>query len=309
MTSAKPFEVTKRSVWNAYKHVASKKGAPGADRETIEAFEKNLANNLYKIWNRMASGTYFPPPVLAVEIPKSKGGTRVLGIPAVSDRIAQMVVHSHLAPLVEPHFDSDSYGYRPRKSALDAVATCRQRCWKLDWVVDLDVKGFFDNLDHDLIMRAVRRFTSCRWILLYIERWLKAPMQMPDGNLVARTKGVPQGGVISPLLANIFLHLAFDRWMRDEHPDVLFERYADDIVVHCRTEGRAQSVLQQIEDRLRRCRLELHPEKTQVVYCKQESRPKTYPRIKFDFLGYSASSEGWRVQWGTGPPRQEPGAS
>ena len=210
-------------------------------------FEQDLKNNLYKIWNRMSSGTYFPPPVRSVGIPKKDGSERRLGIPTVADRIAQTVVKMYLEPDVEPQFHPDSYGYRPRKSAIDALTTARQRCWRYDWVIDLDIRGFFDNLDHALVMRAVRKYTRCRWILLYVQRWLTAPMQQEDGTLVPRTMGTPQGGVASPLLANIFLHLAFDDWMRSTHPDVPFERYADDIVAHCRTETQAQQVLSHIK--------------------------------------------------------------
>ncbi len=252
---AKSFCISKKVVWEAYKRVKAKKGAAGVDSESIEAFEGKLKNNLYRIWNRMSSGTYFPPPVRAVGIPKKDGGERRLGIPTVADRIAQAVVKMYLEPLVEPQFHPDSYGYRPRKSAHDALGATRQRCWRYDWVIDLDVRGFFDNLDHTLTLRAVGKYTQSSWILLYVKRWLEAPVQLEDGTLVARTKGTPQGGVISPLLANIFLHLAFDDWMRTRHPAVPFERYADDIVAHCKTEKQAQYILDSIRRRLARCRL------------------------------------------------------
>ena len=238
MNQAKPFSISKKIVWEAYERVKANQGAAGVDSESIEAFEQDLKNNLYKIWNRMSSGTYFPPPVRTVAIPKKDGGERRLGIPTVSDRIAQTVAKLYLEPLVEPSFHPDSYGYRPRKSALDAVGTTRQRCWRYAWVIDLDIRGFFDNLDHDLVLRAVRKYTQCSWILLYLKRWLEAPAQLEDGTLVLRTKGTPQGGVVSPLVANIFLHLAFDDWMRRVHPGVPFERYADDIVAHCATRRR-----------------------------------------------------------------------
>jgi RNA-directed DNA polymerase len=239
---AKPFQISKRVVWEAYKRVKANKGAAGVDSESIEEFEQNLRDNLYKLWNRMSSGSYFPPPVRLVSIPKKDGGERKLGIPTVSDRVAQTVAKMYLEPLVEPHFHRDSYGYRPGKSAIDAVTAARQRCWRYDWLIDLDVRGFFDNLDWSLVMRAVRKYTQCPWILLYVQRWLQASMQMADGTLVLRTKGTPQGGVISPLLANIFLHLAFDDWMRKTHPGVPFERYADDMVAHCKTEKQAIAV-------------------------------------------------------------------
>lgn len=287
LNKAKPFDISKHVVWEAYKRVRANQGAAGVDSQSIKDFERNLKRNLYRIWNRMSSGTYFPPPVRTVTIPKKDGGERHLGIPTVADRIAQMVVKMYLEPDVEPQFHPDSYGYRPGKSAKGAVASARTRCWRYDWVLDLDIKGFFDNLDHALVMRAIGRFTTCRWILLYIERWLKAPAQMPDGTLVERTRGTPQGGVVSPLIANIFLHLAFDDWMRTTHPHAPFERYADDVVVHCETEERAQDIKRSIEARLKICKLELHPEKTKIVFCKDGTRTGTYAQEKFDFLGFT----------------------
>lgn len=287
LDKTKPFSISKQIVWEAYLRVKANKGAAGVDDISITKFEEKLKDNLYKLWNRMTSGSYMPPPVRAVSIPKDNGGERILGIPTVSDRIAQMVVTMCLEPLVEPLFHPDSYGYRPGKSALDAVATARQRCWKNDWVIDLDIKGFFDNLDHRLMMRAVRKHTDCRWVLLYIERWLKAPVQRADGTLENRDKGTPQGGVCSPLLANIFMHHAFDEWMRQNHPYVLCERYADDALVHCKTEQQAKLMLRAIERRLAQCNLELHPEKTQIVYCRDDDRRKNYPKESFDFLGYT----------------------
>ncbi|WP_202819973.1 group II intron reverse transcriptase/maturase, partial [Calderihabitans maritimus] len=213
MNKAKPFNISKSEIWEAYQQVKANQGAAGVDGQTIAEFEKDLGNNLYKLWNRMSSGSYFPPPVKRVEIPKDGGGTRPLGIPAVADRIAQTVVKRRLEPELEKVFHQDSYGYRPGKSAIEAVGVARQRCWKFNWVLDLDIKGFFDNIDHGLLMRAVRKHTDCKWILLYIERWLKAPVQLEDGRMERRDKGTPQGGVISPLLANLFLHYAFDMWM------------------------------------------------------------------------------------------------
>jgi RNA-directed DNA polymerase len=295
---AKAFRISKKVVWEAYKRVKANKGAAGVDSESIEGFEKKLKNNLYKIWNRMSSGTYFPPPVRLVGIPKKDGGERHLGIPTIADRIAQTVVKVYLEPMVEPHFHPDSYGYRPGKSAFEAVGVARQRCWRHDWVIDLDVRGFFDNLDHALVMRAVGRYTRCRWILLYVKRWLEAPLQQEDGTLVPRTKGTPQGGVVSPLVANIFLHLAFDDWMRTAHPEVPFERYADDIVAHCKTERQAKQVLESIRRRLELCRLELHPEKTRIVYCKDDDRRGGYRNEKFDFLGYTFRPRRSKNRWG-----------
>lgn len=295
---AKPFNISKKVVWEAYQRVKANKGAPGVDSESIAAFERNLKGNLYRIWNRMSSGTYFPPPVRAVAIPKKDGGERRLGIPTVSDRVAQAVVKMYLEPMVEPTFHPDSYGYRPRKSAADALGVARQRCWRHDWVIDLDIRGFFDNLDHALIMRAVGKYTQCRWVLLYVKRWLQAPAKQADGTLVPRTKGTPQGGVASPLFANIFLHLAFDNWMRETHPDVPFERYADDIVAHCKTEEQAQQVLESIKRRLEQCRLELHPQKTKIVYCKDGDRQGRYVHEKFNFLGYTFRARRAKNRWG-----------
>jgi RNA-directed DNA polymerase len=286
--TAKSFEVSKRVVWEAYETVKANQGAAGVDGESIAEFEVDLKGNLYKLWNRMSSGTYFPPPVRAVEIPKAAGkGVRVLGVPTVSDRIAQTVVRSYLEPEVEPLFHPDSYGYRPGRSALDAVATCRQRCWKKDWVIDLDIRAFFDSLDHDLVMRTVSKHTDLRWVLLYVERWLKAPLQMADGTLVQRERGTPQGSAISPLLANLFLHYAFDRWLTREFPTVSFERYADDAVVHCVTKAQAQHVLAAVVERMAQVGLELHPDKTRIVYCKDASRPGSHEHERFNFLGYT----------------------
>jgi RNA-directed DNA polymerase len=287
MAEAKPYTISKQAVWEAYQKVKANHGAAGVDGQSIEAFETDLRNNLYKIWNRMSSGSYFPPPVRLVEIPKANGGLRPLGIPTVADRVAQMVVKWHLEPLVEPRFHADSYGYRPGKSALDAVATARQRCWRSDWVIDLDIKGFFDNLDWELVLKAVRQHDKTPWVLLYIERWLKAPMQRQDGSLQERTKGSPQGAVVSPLLANLFLHHAFDDWMRRNHPHIQFERYADDVIVHAKSKAQAEQLLEAIRARLAACGLELHPEKTKIVYCQDSDRKGQHEHIQFDFLGYT----------------------
>jgi len=299
MEKTKPFQISKWDVLKAYQKVKANRGAAGVDHQTIQDFEANLKKNLYKIWNRMSSGTYFPPPVKRVEIPKSGGGVRALGIPTVSDRIAQMVVKMHLEPRVEPHFHPDSYGYRPGKSALDAVGVARRRCWRYNWAVDLDIRGFFDNLDHELVMRAVRKYTACKWVLLYIQRWLTAAVEQPDGTLLTRDKGTPQGSVISPVLSNIFMHLAFDSWMEEAHPNIPFERYADDVLVHCPTESQAQFILRSIQQRLSQCQLELHPQKTKVVYCKDDNRPGSSEHEKFDFLGFTFRPRRARSRWGT----------
>lgn len=287
MEVAKPFHIPKKLVWEAWLRVKASDGGPGVDGQTIEDFEVNLKDNLYRVWNRMSSGSYFPPPVKLVVIPKSDGRERRLGVPTVADRVAQNVVKMVLDPIVEPQFHPDSYGYRPGRSAHDALARTRERCWRYDWALDLDIRAFFDTLDHQLVMRAVKRYTRCRWVLLYVERWLKAPMQGEDGSLEERELGTPQGGVVSPVLANIFLHLAFDTWMAESHPEVPFERYADDIVMHCRTEAQAKAVQQAVIQRLARCRLEVHPEKTKIVYCRDSNRRGRYPETSFDFLGYT----------------------
>ena len=271
MDKTKPFDISKQVVWEAYKRVKANKGAAGIDDESIVAFEDNLKNNLYKIWNRMSSGSYFPPPVKAVVIPKKSGGKRILGVPTVADRIAQMVAKIHFEPTVEPYFHPDSYGYRPGKSAIDAVAITRRRCWKYDWLLEFDIKGLFDNIDHELLLRAVRKHTDCKWLILYIERWLKAPFQTEEGRVIERNSGTPQGGVISPVLANLFLHYVFDKWMERNRPQNPWARYADDGVAHCRTRADAEGLLKQLHRRFEECGLELHPDKTRIVYCKDDA--------------------------------------
>jgi RNA-directed DNA polymerase len=284
-TTNRPFMIEKRRVYEAYKAVKSNKGAAGVDGQTIEQFEADLGGNLYKIWNRMSSGSYFPPPVRAVAIPKKSGGERILGVPTVGDRIAQMVVKQLIEPDLDPIFLPDSYGYRPRKSALDAVGVTRERCWKYDWVLEFDIKGLFDNLPHDLLLRAVQKHVKCKWALLYIERWLTASMEK-EGTLMERTRGTPQGGVISPILSNLFLHYAFDLWMTRTHPGLPWCRYADDGLVHCRSEREAEALKAELQDRLAECGLEMHPIKTKIVYCRDGKRKGGYPNVAFDFLGY-----------------------
>jgi len=287
LDKAKPYQISRQEVWESYKRVKANRGAAGADGVTLKEFESDLKNNLFKIWNRMSSGSYFPPPVLRVEIPKSDGKKRALGIPTVSDRIAQMVVKCTLEPELEKVFHQNSYGYRPKRSAKDAVERARSNCWKYDWVIDLDIKGFFDTIDHDLLMKAIRKHTKSRWVILYTERWLKAQVKMPDGTMEDRTKGTPQGGVISPLIANLFLHYAFDAWMVRNYPTVPFERYADDCICHCSSEEQARHLKQALEERMIECKLELHPEKTKIVYCKDDLRKNRYPVVSFDFLGFT----------------------
>lgn len=287
MDKTKPFSIPKQAVWQAYRKVRANKGAAGVDEQTLAQFEQNLKGNLFKLWNRLSSGSYFPPPVKLVEIPKKGGGVRPLGIPTVADRIAQTVVAGELEKVVEPIFDDDSYGYRPGRSAHDALAACRQRCWKSDWAVDLDVKAFFDSVDHQLMLKAVNHHTDQKWILLYVQRWLQAPLQQPDGTLVERDRGTPQGSAISPVLANLFLHYAFDAWIRRVFPSVPFERYADDAVVHCTSQAQARQVRDAIAQRLVECGLRLHPDKTRIVYCKDEKRSGSHEHESFDFLGYT----------------------
>lgn len=298
MPEAKPYVIPKQLVWAAYQRVKANRGAAGVDGESLAAFEKDLKGNLYKVWNRMSSGSYFPPPVRLVEIPKASGGIRPLGIPTVADRVAQTVVKMVLEPVVEPVFHEDSYGYRRGKSALDAVEVARKRCWQADWVIDLDIKSFFDSLDHDLVERAVAHHTELAWVRLYIGRWLRAPLRRPDGTEEQRTKGTPQGGVISPLLANLFLHYAFDAWMRRIFPAVQFERYADDAIVHCRSERQAKQVMAAIRDRFKECGLELHPTKTRIVYCKDDDRRGSGEHVAFDFLGYTFQPRRAKNRWG-----------
>jgi len=284
----KSFEIDKRLMFRAWEKVRANHGAPGVDAVSIAGFQERERDNLYKLWNRMASGSYFPGPVRAVEIPKDHGkGVRVLGVPNVEDRVAQTAAAMLLEAALEPIFHPDSYGYRPGRSAHDALAVCRRRCWEKDWVIDCDIRAFFDSVPHDLLMKAVAHHTSERWVLLYIARWLTAPMQMPDGTLTPREKGTPQGSPISPVLANLFMHYAFDKWMDREHPDCPFERYADDIVAHCDSEEQAQNLRASMAERLESLGLELHPEKTKVVFCKDANRPGRAEHVSFDFLGYT----------------------
>lgn len=282
----------------AWELVKANKGTAGVDGETIEQFGSDLRNKLYRLWNRMSSGSYFPPAVKTVAIPKATGGERKLGIPTVSDRIAQMVVKLSFEPLVEPYFHADSYGYRPNKSAHQAVDVTRKRCWRYDWVLEFDIRGLFDNIDHGLLMKAVRKHTNNRWLLLYIERWLKAPIQLKDGTMVERTRGVPQGGVISPVLSNLFLHYAFDMWMERSLPGRPFCRYADDALVHCRSYEEAEKIRIELGERLQDCGLELHPGKTKIVYCKDSDRREDHPVTSFDFLGYTFRPRRSKTRWG-----------
>ena len=295
----KSFEISKQEVWDAWLKVKANKGAPGGDGQSIEDFEADLKGNLYKIWNRMSSGSYFPPPVKAVEIPKAHGaGTRILGVPTVADRIAQTVAAARLEKIAEPKFHDNSYGYRPGRSALDAAGECRERCWRYDWVIDLDIRKFFDSVPWDLIVKAVEANTTLPWVILYVKRWLAAPVLMPDGSLAQRDRGTPQGSAVSPVLANLFLHYAFDMWMAGKFPSVPFERYVDDAVVHCRSERQAKMVLAALEERLGQVGLSLHPDKTRVVYCKDGKRRGSHEHVSFTFLGFTFRARGMRSRHG-----------
>jgi len=286
LETTKSFEISKASVWTAWERVKANKGAPGVDGQTIQQFEVNLKGNLYKLWNRMSSGSYFPPAVKTVIIPKKDGGERKLGIPTVLDRVAQMVAKLYFEPLVEPYFHEDSYGYRPNKSAHQALEVTRKRCWRNDWVLEFDIRGLFDNIDHQLLMKAVKKHTDNPWLILYIERWLTSPID-ENGTVTKRIIGLPQGGVISPVLSNLFMHYVYDKWMERTFPGMPFCRYADDGLAHCGTEAETIRVKDALSARLTECGLEMHPKKTKIVYCKDEDRRGNYPSTSFDFLGYT----------------------
>lgn len=285
--SAKPFDISRQEVWEAWVKVRGNQGSSGVDGVSIEAFERDLENNLYKVWNRMSSGTYFPPDVKAVPIPKADGGIRVLGVPTVADRVAQTVVAEHLSVRVEKVFHPDSFGYRPGRSAAGAVSLCRSRCWEFDWVVEFDIRRFFDTVPHDKVVAAVEAHTEARWVMLYVRRWLAAGLRLPDGSRAERGEGTPQGAAVSPVLANLFLHYAFDVWMAREHRGCPFERYADDGVIHCRSLAQARTVLAALRSRMGQVGLELHPDKTRIVYCKDSNRRGRFPDIEFTFLGFT----------------------
>lgn len=284
----KSIPISKQQIWLAYKKVKANQGSAGVDQISMEEFDVNRSKHLYKLWNRLASGSYFPPPVKEVEIPKKDGKVRKLGIPTIGDRVAQMVVKEYLEARFEKIFSPNSYGYRPDRNAHQALEKVRQNCRKTDWVIDLDIKGFFDNIDHERLMLAVQKHVQEKWCLLYIQRWLTMPVQTKSGELIQKQgKGTPQGGVISPLLANLFLHYAMDKWLEQNHPNVEYVRYADDAILHCKTKTEAEQTLAALDERMKACGLELHPEKTKQVYCRDYRRQNTYETVKFDFLGYS----------------------
>ena len=290
-------------VWAAYKKVKANKGSAGVDEVSMEEFDASRSKHLYKLWTRMASGSYFthniialgvrecfafPPPVKEVEIPKKDGKVRKLGIPTISDRVGQMVVKDFIEPRLEKIFSNNSYGYRPNKNAHQALETVRVNCRNYDWVIDLDIKGFFDNIDHQKLILAVEKHVTENWVRLYIKRWLETPVQTKSGKLIIKEgKGTPQGGVISPLLANLFLHYAFDKWLEQTDSTVSFARYADDAILHCKSKQQAERILKLVHERMEACGLELHPAKTKIVYCRDYRRQGKHKEVKFDFLGFS----------------------
>jgi RNA-directed DNA polymerase len=296
--AVKPFGIAKRVVWEAYRHVKANRGAAGIDGESIEMFEANLKDNLYRVWNRMSSGSYMPPAIRLVEIPKKTGGVRVLGIATIEDRIAQTVAKIYIEPALEQLFHPDSYGYRPNKSALQAVGVTRERCWKYNWVIEFDIHKAFDELAWSLLLRAVRKHVKERWAVLYIERWLKVPFETAQGMLVPRSKGVPQGSVVGPVLMNLFMHYCFDRWMQEKHPYCPFARYCDDAVVHCSSQKQAQRMLVAIGKRLEECGLRLNLQKSAVVYCKDSRRRERHACKQFTFLGYTFRPRGAKNRYG-----------
>jgi len=284
----KSIPISRQMVWMAYQKVRSNKGSAGIDEISIEEFDANRRKYLYKLWSRMSSGSYFPPAVKEVEIPKKDGKVRKLGVPTIMDRVGQMVIKMYIEPKLEEVFSPNSYGYRPKKNAHQALQSVRENCWKTDWVIDLDIKGFFDNIDHEKLMLAVEKHIPENWVKLYIKRWLEAPVSMVSGTLREKQgKGTPQGGVISPLLANLFLHYAFDKWIENTDKNVQFSRYADDVILHCRNKAHAEQILKMVHQRMKSVGLELHPSKTKVVYCRDYRRKESYSTVKFDFLGYS----------------------
>ncbi|WP_341757463.1 group II intron reverse transcriptase/maturase [Candidatus Tisiphia endosymbiont of Ditula angustiorana] len=293
----KHYDVSKDEVMNAWKSVRKSGGACGFDGITIEDVEGDLDNQLYKIWNRMSAGSYMAKSVLLVNIPKAKGGYRQLGIPTVCDRIAQVVVKNRLESILEDKFCQNSYAYRPGKSAIDAVTVCRERCFVHEWLVEIDIKGFFDNIDHDILLDMLLKHTDDKVIVLYAKRFLKATGIESGRNIeIAREKGTPQGGVVSPILANLYLHEAFDNWMQEIHSNIKYERYADDIVVHCCSEKQAYFIKEKVQARLKQYKLELNLEKTKIVYTgiknDHDHRKHNLPR-KFSFLGYDFKPRIW----------------
>jgi RNA-directed DNA polymerase len=295
----KSVPITKEMVWEAYKKVKSNGGSAGIDHQSLSEFDKVRSKGLYKIWNRLASGSYLAPKIKRVTIPKGKGKTRPLGIPTVGDRVAQQVVKSYIEPRFEAIFADNSYGYRPKKSAHSAIKEVQQNVLKYSWVLDLDIKEFFENVSHELLMKALRKHVSEQWVLMYIQRWLEAPVQLEDGSIKEPTgKGTPQGGVISPLLANLYLHYCVDKWLEKHYPEIKMVRYADDLIIHCGSYAIATQILSTLTARLTACGLTAHPEKTKIVYCKKDKRNlEGYP-VQFDFLGFSFQPIRYKLKTG-----------
>jgi len=286
--TAKGIPITRSMVWQAYKKVRKNKGVGGVDGKSLKDFAKYQDDNLYKLWNRLSSGSYFPKAVKQVRIPKRDGRERKLGIPTIEDRIAQQVIKDYLEDRFEREFHENSYGYRPLKSAHQALEQVRQNVRNRDWVIDMDIKGFFDEVSHTLLAKALKKHVREQWVKLYINRWLESPIETESKELEYREgKGTPQGGVISPLLANLFLHYALDKWLEQTYPSLSFVRYADDIIVHCRTEEESKEVLTAIKERMAECQLQLHEGKTKIVHCKKYKMRSVSKIVKFDFLGFS----------------------
>lgn len=301
--------ISKEQVWASWKHIKQGGKGMGIDQISIEMIEANPRKYLYPLWNRLSSGSYFPPAVREFAIPKGEGKERILGIPTILDRVAQDVIKQELERIVEPLFHASSFGYRPHKSAHQAIEQCAKYCWERWYVVDVDIKGFFDNINHEQMLTMLRKLTNEKYILLYCERWLKASIQANDGSQKMRTKGSPQGGVISPLLANIYLNEAFDIWISETQPLIVFERYADDIVIHTRSIEQSQFILDKLKVRLKQYGLELSESKTKIVYCyrtvRQFKERKDIP-VSFDFLGFTFKpriclKEGGQKFWGFRP--------
>lgn len=288
LQNGKTVPVSKAMVWDAFKRIKNKGRVQEIGAKSLKKYEEELKSNLYKLWNRMASGSYFPPPVEEVKIPKTGGGERKLGVSPLSDKVGQMVIKQAIEARLEAVFVENSYGYRPGKGAHQALETVRKNCHQHGWVIDVDIKGYFDNIDHGLLLKALSRHVEEKWILMYVRRWLEVPVKQSDGQLTERRgKGVAQGGIISPMLANLFLHYALDKWLTKDYPQVKFVRYADDVIIHVNSEQEAQRLLQSIRTRLKACKLSLNEQKTRIVYCKSYNRREEYPVVSFDFLGYS----------------------
>jgi RNA-directed DNA polymerase len=287
VTKTHPIEF--KWVVDAYQKVRQGGKATGIDEESWTEFDKDPEKNCYVIWNRMASGSYHPQAVRAVEIPKKDGSMRKLGIPTLRDRIAQQVAKAYMEKRIDGKFHPDSYGYRPLKSAHDALRAVERNCIEKDWVIDMDISRFFDEIDHELMLKAVEHILpDTDWVKLYVKRWLEMPIKEVDGSVTAKAgKGTPQGGVISPLLANLYLHYALDLWLERNYPTVSFVRYADDVVIHCNSKEEAEQVLERVRERLQEVKLSIKESKTRIAYCKDYRRRQDHDTVKFDFLGFS----------------------